>query len=284
MNSVDPTWIVPDWPAPPGVRALTTTRLGGESQPPYSSLNLGMGTGDDRATVARNRTRLLSALGLDEEPCWLDQAHGRNAVRTMHYERAPRADASVGGAGSPPCVVLTADCLPVVLCDAGGTRIGIAHAGWRGLARGVIASCVARMARPSRDLLAWLGPAIGPASYEVGPEVRDACLAAAPGSEFAFEPSPRGTGRWLADLYGIATHQLVSLGIESVYGGGFCTFGDERRFFSHRRDGITGRLATLAWIRPSSPIVEATRQDGGGPPPRLFPVITTASTPYRRHP
>ena len=253
MTSGGPGWIAPDWPAPPGVHALTTTRQGGESRPPYSSLNLGMGTGDDRATVARNRARLLSALGLDEGPCWLDQVHGADAVRAMHYERAPRADASVGGAGSPPCVVLTADCLPVVLCDTRGTRIGIAHAGWRGLARGVIASCVALMERPGRELLAWLGPAIGPVSYEVGPEVREACLAAAPEAGSAFGPSPTGTGRWLADLYAVATHQLASLGVERVYGGGFCTYRDERRFFSHRRDGTTGRLATLAWIHPSNP-------------------------------
>ena len=241
-------WIIPAWPAPPGVRAVTTTRTGGESRPPWASLNLGMGSGDTPATVARNRTRVLSALGIEDEPCWLDQVHGSDAVRAMRYDQAPRADASVGTAGSPPCAVLTADCLPVVLCDTSGTRIGIAHAGWRGLANGVIAGCAALMERPGRELLAWLGPAIGPGSYEVGPEVREACLAAAPGAGHAFIPSARGMGRWLANLYAIAAYQLESLGIEHIYGGGYCTYRDASRFFSYRRDGTTGRFATLAWI------------------------------------
>ena len=243
-------WITPAWPAPPGVRTVTTTRTGGESRPPWASLNLGNGCGDDPATVARNRARVLSALGIEDEPCWLDQVHGSDAVPAMCYGRAPRADASVGIAGSPPCAVLTADCLPVVLCDTSGTRIGVAHAGWRGLANGVIASCAALMEHSGRDLLAWLGPAIGPESYEVGPEVREACLAAAPGAGRAFGPSPGRKGRWLADLHAIATHQLGSLGIERVYGGEYCTYRDASRFFSYRRDGTTGRFATLAWIDP----------------------------------
>ena len=155
-----------------------------------------------------------------------------------------------GRPASPPCAVLTADCLPIVLCDTSGTRVGIAHAGWRGLASGVIARCIAFMDRPSRELLAWLGPAIGPDSYEVGPEVRDACIAAVPSARPAFVPSPAGAGRWLADLYAIATRQLESLGIERIYGGGFCTCRDGDRFFSHRRDGATGRFATLTWIDP----------------------------------
>ena len=242
-------WIAPDWPAPPGVRVITTTRSGGESRSPYSSLNLGAGTGDGPAVVARNRARIRSSLGLEHEPCWLDQVHGSTVVRAACYETAPRADASVGEAGSPPCAVLTADCLPVVLCDTSGTRVGIAHAGWRGLACGVLASCVDSMDRPGRELLAWLGPAIGPESYEVDSEVRNACLAAASDARSAFVPSPTQTGRWIANLYAIATCQLESLGVERIYGGGFCTYGDEKRFFSHRRDGMTGRFATLAWIR-----------------------------------
>ena len=262
MIAVPPGWIAPDWPAPPGVRAVTTTRAGGESSAPYASLNLGTGTGDAPSTVARNRARLRSLLGLAHEPCWLEQVHGPVVVRAADYHRAPRADASVGEPGSPPCAVLTADCLPVVLCDVSGTRVGIAHAGWRGLANWVIASCVDFMDRPGRELLAWLGPAIGPESYEVGPEVRDACLAAAPGARPAFVPSPTRTGRWLANLYAIATHQLESLGVGRVYGGGFCTCRDKRRFFSHRRDGATGRFATLAWIHDSS---RDLRHPGGRP-------------------
>ena len=249
MTTTTRGWITADWPAPPGVCAITTTREGGESRAPYASLNLGAGTGDAPATVARNRARLRSALGLEREPCWLEQVHGSDVARAAHYDEAPRADGSVGEPGSPPCVVLTADCLPVVLCDTPGTRVGIAHAGWRGLVNGVIARCVESMDRPGRDLLAWLGPAIGQDSYEVGPEVRDACLAAAPGARDAFAPSPARTDHWMADLYAIAACQLESLGVERVYGGGFCTCRDRTRFFSHRRDGTTGRFATLAWIR-----------------------------------
>ena len=296
-------WITPDWPAPPAVRVVTTTRSGGISRAPYASLNLAAGTGDAPAAVARNRAMVVSALGLDREPCWLDQVHGPDVVRAARYATAPRADASVGDAGSPPCAVLTADCLPVVLCDTAGARIGIAHAGWRGLAGGVIERCVAAMERPAGELLAWLGPAIGAGSYEVGPEVREACLAADPGAWRAFAPhgpdrdedgppsparnensplarnrseacrpvpdrsedgppapaerrhasgtpAPRAD-RWFADLYAIAGRRLESLGIERVYGGGFCTSRDADRFFSHRRDGVTGRFATLAWIQPS---------------------------------
>ncbi len=258
-------WIAPDWPVPPGVRAVTTTRPGGESRPPYASLNLQAGAGDVAAAVARNRARVRAFLGIEHEPCWLDQVHGSAVVRAARYDRAPRADASVGEAGSPPCAVLTADCLPVVLCDTAGTRVGIAHAGWRGLVRGVIARCVGSMDRPARELQAWLGPAIGPESYEVGPEVRDACLAATPGARLAFVPSPAGAGRWLADLYAIATRQLESLGVERIYGGGFCTYRDKSRFFSHRRDGTTGRFATLAWIHESGRRPRAAAELRGPP-------------------
>ena len=266
-------WITPDWPAPPAVRAVTTTRSGGVSRAPYASLNLAAGTGDAPSSVARNRAMVVSALELDHEPCWLDQIHGSDVVRAACYATAPRADASIGDAGSPPCAVLTADCLPVVLCDAAGTRVGIAHAGWRGLAGGVIERCVAAMERPAGELLAWLGPGIGADSYEVGPEVRAACLDADPGAWRAFTPRApdRGDGdppfpaesrrtsappapvadRWFADLYAIARRRLESLGVECICGGGFCTCRDGSRFFSHRRDGVTGRFATLAWIQPA---------------------------------
>ena len=251
--------ITPHWPALPSIRAMTTTRLGGESASPYDSLNLGMGTGDTPLVVARNRARVRTSLGLDHDPCWLDQVHGSTVVRATRYASAPRADASVGEAGSPPCAVLTADCLPVVLCDTSGTRVGIAHAGWRGLASGVIARCVEFMDRPGHELLAWLGPAIGPESYEVGPDVRDACLAATPGAGSAFVPSPARTGHWLASLYAIAARQLASLGVGRTYGGGFCTYGDKRRFFSYRRDGVTGRFATLAWVHDPDPGLQDAR-------------------------
>ena len=243
--------ITPEWPAPPCVRTIVTTRSGGESRAPYDSLNLDAGNGDVPASVAHNRARLQSSFGFEHEPCWLDQVHGSDVVGSACYDRPPQADASVGSAGSPPCVVLTADCLPVVLCDTSGTRVGIAHAGWRGLAGGVIASCVTAMERPGHELLAWLGPAIGPEFYEIGTEVRDALTAAAPDTGSAFVSSPSGMGRWLANLYEIAAVQLDSLGVEHIYGGEFCTYRDKCRFFSYRRDGTTGRFATLAWIQQS---------------------------------
>lgn len=253
-------FVAPAWPAPSSIRAISTTRTGGESSLPYDSLNLGMGTGDAPLVVARNRARVRTSLGLDHDPCWLNQVHGARVVRAQRYDCTPQADASVGTAGSPACVVLTADCLPVVLCDTSGTRIGIAHAGWRGLASGVIPRCIEFMDRPGHELLAWLGPAIGPASYEVGPEVRDACLAAAPGAEHAFVPSRARAGHWLASLYAIAARQLALLGVRRTYGGGFCTYDDKRRFYSHRRDGVTGRFATLAWVRDSGPEPQAARE------------------------
>lgn len=263
MTAAAADWIRAHWPAPPGVCAVTTTRSGGESRSPYATLNLGDGTADEPAAVARNRARVRSALGLEHEPCWLAQAHGSDVVPAARYDRPPRADASVGGPGSPPCVVLTADCLPVVLCDIAGTRVGIAHAGWRGLANGVIARCVDLMDRPGRELLAWLGPAIGQESYEVGPEVRDACLAAGPGAPDAFAPSPARADHWLANLYAIAASQLQSLGVGSISGGGFCTYRDRTRFFSHRRDGPTGRFATLAWIREPGRVPRGDRRRSG---------------------
>ena len=264
MSAPRPRWITPDWPAPRDVRTVTTTRNGGVSRAPYASLNLGAGSGDAPCAVADNRARVLAALGIEREPCWLRQVHGANVEPAAHFDHPPQADGSVGGRGSPPCVVLTADCLPIVLCDSSGTRVGIAHAGWRGLAAGVIARCVDAMQRPGRDLLAWLGPAIGPGSYEVGPEVREAILSTHPTARSAFSPSSSGGDRWMADLYGIAARQLESLGIDRVYGGGFCTFRDERRFFSFRRDGTTGRFATLVWIQDDG---DAPSGGDGSPDP-----------------
>ena len=260
-------WITPDWPAPPAVRTVTTTRYGGVSRGPYASLNLGAISGDAPSAVADNRARVLAALGIETEPCWLRQVHGVNVAPAAHFDNPPQADASVGGPGSPACVVLTADCLPVVLCDLSGTRVGIAHAGWRGLAAGVIARCVDAMQRPGLELLAWLGPAIGPASYEIGPEVREAILSAHPTARSSFAPSPSGGDRWLADLYGVAVRQLESLGIDRVYGGRFCTYRDKSRFFSFRRDGTTGRFATLVWIRDDGD--SPSGGDGSPDPSRL---------------
>lgn len=240
-------WIEPDWPAPPHVRVLSTLRGGGVSERPYSSLNLAAHVGDRAEAVAANRLLLREAARLPAEPQWLEQVHGTAVVRHGGVLPAPPcADAAVAFEPGRVCAVMTADCLPVVFADRAGTRIGVAHAGWRGLVGGVLQATIAALEVPPGDLLAWLGPAIGPTAFEVGPEVREAYLACVPGSAPCFTPNDRG--RYLADIYGLARLVLGAAGVASVHGGGWCTHEDVQRFFSYRRDGVTGRMATLAWL------------------------------------
>jgi len=243
---VDPEFILPDWPAPPGVRAVATTRRGGVSRGPFESFNLGTAAGDAPGAVAKNRRLLRGALGLSAEPAWLRQVHGARAVEAG-TGRAPEADASWTRMPGVACAILAADCLPVLLCDGRGTCVGAAHAGWRGLAAGVIGAAVAAMPVEPGDLLAWLGPAIGPERFEVGPEVREALLAGAGAPKYAFRGSGRA-GHYLCDLYAVARQQLLRAGVGSVHGGGFCTHSEAYRFYSYRRDGETGRMATLIWL------------------------------------
>ena len=235
--------IFPGWPAPARVQAVSTTRRGGVSPPPYDSLNLAGHVGDDPACVAENRQRLAAAIGLSADPAWLHQVHGAAVVAAETVDAPVAADAAWTRKSGRACVVMTADCLPVLLCDRAGTVVAAAHAGWRGLAGGVIAATVAAMPVPSAGLLAWLGPAIGLEAFEVGDEVRAAFLALDAGNAACFRPSP--AGRWLADIYALARRQLRGLGVAAVYGGEFCTFNDSARFFSYRREGKTGRMATL---------------------------------------
>jgi len=229
-----------------GVRALTTTRAGGVSRSPYDSLNLGDHVGDAPEAVAKNRDLLASELGLPSAPAWLKQVHGIEVVEAMPGCTVPTADAAFTDQAGVVCAVMTADCLPVLLCDLDGRVVAAAHAGWRGLADGVIEATVARMAVEPGRLLAWLGPAIGPDAFEVGDEVRDTFIAYDPVAEKAFRRSPKG--RWLADIYLLARQRLSALGVTRVYGGDFCTYQDEQRFFSYRRDGVTGRMASLIWL------------------------------------
>jgi len=248
-------WIEPDWDAPPQVRALTTTRAGGVSNGPYHSLNLAGHVGDDPVLVARNRARLRSAVGLPAEPAWLEQVHGCGVCRLGDAGAGTdaarrRADAAVAAGPGGVCAVLTADCLPVLLCSDDGSVVAAAHAGWRGLLDGVVEAAVAGMARPPQRLMAWLGPAIGPDAFEVGDEVRAAFCERMPGAEAAFRPSP--AGRWLGDLYELARRRLDAAGVGRVAGGGLCTHEDSARFFSYRRDGVTGRMASLIWIETRS--------------------------------
>jgi YfiH family protein len=245
--------IHPDWPAPATVHAVATTRAGGVSTGAFASLNLGDHVGDDPSSVTQNRALLRHALGLPAGPAWLSQVHGAEAVTltgaaTDHTPRRT-ADASLTVAPGVVCAVLTADCLPVLFCHRAGTHVAAAHAGWRGLAAGVLEATVSALADAGAtpaSLLAWLGPAIGPAAYEVGAEVRDAFLRADPLAGDVFRPIR--PGHWLLDLYAAARARLARAGVTAVTGGEYCTLADHERFYSHRRDGITGRQATLIWL------------------------------------
>jgi YfiH family protein len=232
----------PDWPAPARVRAWVTER---GSHARYGTLNLALHVGDDAGAVAANRRRLREALRLDSEPTWLEQVHG---TRVLDLDREPvaAADGSVTSRPGVVCAVLTADCLPVLFCDVGGSRIGVVHAGWRGLLSGVLPAAVAAMGSRPEDLVAWLGPAIGQAAYEVGAEVRDAFVGRCPAASRRFERN--AAGRWQADLYGLARDALEVAGLRYVHGGGFCTYTEDERFFSHRRSAPCGRMATLIWL------------------------------------
>jgi hypothetical protein len=242
-------WIVPDWPVPQHVRVLSTLRAGGVSEDCYASLNLAAHVGDRADAVAANRLLLREAARVPEQPLWLEQVHGAEVVRHAGSAGAPpRADAAVAFDPGRVCAVMTADCLPVVFADRAGTRVGVSHAGWRGLLVGVLQATIAALQVPSADLHVWLGPAIGPGAFEVGPEVRDAYLAslAVPDTDACFVRNERG--RYRADLYGLARLVLTRAGVVSVHGGGWCTHDDAGRFYSFRRDGVTGRMATLAWL------------------------------------
>jgi YfiH family protein len=244
MTTSGADWILPDWPVPPTVRALVTTRAGGASRGPYASFNLDPRVGDDPSAVERNREALRSALPAD--PQWLHQVHGAEVVAVESAAPRPRADGAVARTRHAVCAVLTADCLPVLLASRAGDAVGIAHAGWRGLAAGVVEAVVGRMGAPAANLIAWLGPAIGPRAYEVGQDVFDAFVAADPGAASAF--APLGVGKHLADLYALARRRLAAAGVTAVHGGGFCTHAEPARFYSYRRDRTTGRFASLVWM------------------------------------
>lgn len=234
-----------DWPAPARVNAWVSTRDGGISSAPYSTLNLGTHVGDEPGAVADNRRRLAESLGLTEEPNWLSQVHGRRVVDLDEPWSGP-ADGAVTGRTGVVCAVLTADCLPVLLAARDGSRVGVAHAGWRGLAAGVLEAVVAAVKIPPAELLVWLGPAIGPGAYEVGDDVLSAFAAADAKAAAAFRPNKRG--RWQADLYALARMRLEQLGVTSIHGGGSCTYSEPDRYFSHRREAPCGRMASLIWL------------------------------------
>lgn len=241
----EPVWIEADWPAPPGIRAVTTTRLGGHSQAPFHSLNLGANSGDDPHLVARNRQALTAALHLNEPVHWLKQVHGKHVIHLDNPVADNCADASVTSQPEQVCAVLTADCLPAFFAAIDGSEVGVAHAGWRGLAAGVLESTVAAMRAKPGELVASLGPAIGPEAFEVGPDVRAAFVAVHADNQAAFKPSR--DDRLLCDIFKLARMHLERCGVGRVYGGGLCTWSDPDRFYSYRRDGATGRMASLIW-------------------------------------
>jgi hypothetical protein len=280
------SWIVPEWPAPETVRSLLTTRRGGVSLPPYGSLNLADHVGDDPLAVATNRRRL--AQQLPASPCWLQQVHGTTAVDAALAVGAAVpavADASFTRERGVVCVVMTADCLPVLLCDRAGSVVAAAHAGWRGLQAGILERTVAAMGVPAASLLAYLGPAIGAQAFEVGDEVRQAFIASDADAARAFsrlanaagtvaDDAPAGCrprqstdaraggGGWLADLHLLARQRLARLGVGSLHGGEHCTLRQKELFFSYRRDGVTGRMASLIWLAGERRSV-ASADDGG---------------------
>ena len=235
------------WPLPRGVRAAFTTRLGGVSVAPWDSLNLGVHVGDDPVAVAANRARLRALLALPAEPTWLSQVHGKDVfdLDRPHPNEVPVADAAIACAPGGVCVIMVADCLPVLFASRDGQRIAAAHAGWRGLAAGVLENTVAALELPPSALTAWLGPAISQPNFEVGDEVRAAFVDGDAGAAIHFDRNPRG--RWQADLAGLARRRLAALGLADVHGGHWCTVADRERFFSHRRDGRGGRMAALIW-------------------------------------
>jgi polyphenol oxidase len=241
------SWHEPDWPMKATVRALSTHRSGGVSGAPFASLNLGDHVGDLAAAVAGNRRLLLEAAGLPAEPEWLRQVHGVEVADLDAPGASAQADAAFTRHPGRVCAILTADCLPIMLAAESGDLVAAVHAGWRGLSLGVIEAAVRALKVPPGGLMAWLGPAIGPLHFEVGAEVREALLKGDPGAQAAFAPNARG--RFMADLGQLARRRLAALGVSRVYGGGQCTYADQERYFSYRRDGVTGRQATLIWLQ-----------------------------------
>ena len=239
-------WLTPDWPAPRGVRAISTLRNGGVSQPPYHSFNLADHVGDDPQAVSTNRDHLRQQAQLPAMPRWLTQVHGAGVVDAGLVQQPCEADAAFTHQPGVVCVVMTADCLPVLLCERSGLWVAAVHAGWRGLAAGIIESVVRRMATRGEDIMAWLGPAIGPGAFEVGDEVRAQFARCDTAADVDFTPS--ASGRWLMDVYALARRRLAGLGIQQVYGGHWCTVSEVEKFFSYRRDGRSGRMASLIWI------------------------------------
>lgn len=238
--------LTPDWPAPLNVKAVSTTRQGGFSQAPFDSMNVGTHVGDDASVVKKNRDQLKQLINLPNSPLWLEQVHGTDVIHTSSWQKSSQADAIYSDQPNQVCAIMTADCLPVLFTDRQGTQVAAAHAGWRGLLNGVLENTVSQFSGAREDILVWLGPAIGPSQFEVGQEVYAAFTAYSQDAKQAFKVSDQT--HYLADIYLLAKQRLSALGITQIYGGDFCTVTEKQRFFSYRRDGITGRMVSLIWI------------------------------------
>jgi len=245
-KSKDQNFIYPDWPAPANVKAVMTTRRGGVSQTPFDTMNLATHVDDAPEDVARNRALLKQNLELPNEPLWLNQVHGTEIADHTSNQSGDDADAVISQTPNEVCAIMTADCLPVLFCSAKGNIIAAAHAGWRGLQSGILEKCVSKMECNSNHVLVWLGAAIGPDVFEVGEEVRQAFLSVYKETESGFILKDESQGKWLADIYQLAKVHLGRAGVsnENIYGGGLCTYSDETRFYSYRREAHTGRMAS----------------------------------------
>ncbi|OUR65475.1 multi-copper polyphenol oxidoreductase [Methylophaga sp. 42_25_T18] len=238
--------IIPNWPAPNNIKAISTTRHGGYSSPPFGKLNLGSHVGDDQLIVSQNRQQLIQLANLPESPLWLQQVHGSHMINSADWQADIEADAMFSQHANHICTVMTADCLPLLLCNQQGDTVAAVHVGWRGLAAGIIDKALKAFSCEASDIMAWLGPAIGPAQFEVGKEVYDMFVGKSPNAADAFIATK--SQHYLADIYSLARQYLQKQGVQNIFGGEFCTVSDEERFFSYRRDGITGRMASMIWI------------------------------------
>lgn len=246
MSSHNKSVICADWPAPASVQAYVSTRLGGVSHSPFDSLNLGAHVQDEASSVQKNREIFASYIDMPETVTWLNQVHGTRTVSLPCDKLPESADAAFTDTKDQVCAVLTADCLPAFFCNESGSKVAVAHAGWRGLCDGILESTLACFDEQDK-IMVWLGPAIGPAAFEVGSEVKEAFMKQLPEAKAAFKAT-QNEGKWLGDLYLLAKQRLAAAGVTEVYGGDFCTFTDEALFYSYRREGKTGRMASVIWI------------------------------------
>ncbi|MCO1335400.1 peptidoglycan editing factor PgeF [Microbulbifer sp. OS29] len=248
-------YLIPNWPAPAGVKATTTLRTGGHSSGCYASFNLAAHVGDEEAAVLANRHQLREELALPSEPQWLEQIHSDRVVEAQGDALTRTADASFSTNNGIVCAVLTADCLPVLICDRAGTRVAAAHAGWRGLAAGVLRNTVEAMDCDPGELMVWLGPAIGPEAFEAGIDVLEAFFENAQNSRHTeliakcFRPHSRKPLHFMADIYALARAEFAEIGVSEVHGGDFCTVAAPEKFYSYRRESDTGRMASLIWLQ-----------------------------------